>query len=204
VAIFAPFDRSLKAATLVLTGMVIVGGCAQSTPDRMERSSASSSTIGSQVSTRPNLSDANIVSLLAIANKSDIEGGQLAQTKAADPQVRSYGTRMVNDHQAMLDQGQQLSKQLMVNPMEPELGQQLLSDHERSMQLLQGKSGEQFDRAYIDHEIQMHQKIIQLVQQAEGSARAPQLRQLLQQSKPALENHLQQAQQVKQAMMASR
>jgi len=184
--------------------MVIVGGCAQSTPDRMERSSASSSTIGSQVSTRPNLSDANIVSLLAIANKSDIEGGQLAQTKAADPQVRSYGTRMVNDHQAMLDQGQQLSKQLMVNPMEPELGQQLLSDHERSMQLLQGKSGEQFDRAYIDHEIQMHQKIIQLVQQAKCSEQAPQLRQLLQQSKPALENHLQQAQQVKQAMMASR
>jgi len=104
----------------------------------------------------------------------------------------------------MLKQGNQLSKQLMINPVQPALGQQMLSEHQRSMEALKKKSGDQFDRAYIEHEIQMHQKVIRLVEEATQAADDPQLRTLLQQSRPALEDHLKQAQSVKQSLVASR
>jgi predicted outer membrane protein len=56
----------------------------------------------------------------------------------------------------------------------------MLSEHEKSMEALKKKkSGEQFDRTYIEHEIQMHQKVIALVEKAPKEADNPQLRMLL-------------------------
>jgi putative membrane protein len=192
---------SRLAIAIVLGGTSVLSACAESTQESI-RQQVSPST--AQPSAKMNLSDANIVALLAIANQSDIEGGQLAETKASSREVRSYGTRMISDHASMLKQGNQLSKQLMINPVQPALGQQMLSEHQMSMEALKKKSGDQFDRAYIEHEIQMHQKVIRLVEEATQAADDPQLRTLLQQSRPALEDHLKQAQSVKQSLVASR
>jgi putative membrane protein len=186
---------------IVLGGTSVLSACAESRQESI-RQQVSPST--AQPSAKINLSDANIVALLAIANQSDIEGGQLAETKASSREVRSYGTRMISDHASMLNQGNQLSKQLMINPVQPALGQQMLSEHQKSMEALKKKSGDQFDRAYMEHEIQMHQKVIRLVDEATQAADDPQLRTLLQQSRPALEDHLEQARMVKQSLLASR
>jgi putative membrane protein len=192
---------SRLAIAIVLGGTSVLSACAESKQESIRQQVSPSTT---QPSAKMNLSDANIVALLAIANQSDIEGGQLAETKASSREVRSYGTRMISDHASMLKQGNQLSKQLMINPVQPALGQQMLSEHQRSMEALKKKSGDQFDRAYIEHEIQMHQKVIRLVEEATQAADDPQLRTLLQQSRPALEDHLKQAQSVKQSLVASR
>jgi putative membrane protein len=192
---------SRLAIAIVLGGTIVLSACAESKQESIRQQVSPSTT---QPSAKMNLSDANIVALLAIANQSDIEGGQLAETKASSREVRSYGTRMISDHASMLKQGNQLSKQLMINPVQPALGQQMLSEHQKSMEALKNKSGDQFDRAYIEHEIQMHQKVIRLVEEATQAADDPQLRTLLQQSRPALEDHLKQAQSVKQSLVASR
>jgi len=190
------------AVAVVLAGSSVLSACAQGKQDGMHQRAAKSST--AQPNAKMDLSDANIVSLLAIANQSDIEGGQLAEAKANSREVRSYGTRMISDHASMLRQGNQLSKQLMLNPVQPPIAQQMQSEHEKSMEALKKKSGQEFDRAYIEHEIQMHQKVIRLVEEATQSADNPQLRTLLEQSRPALEEHLEQAQNVKRAIVATR
>ena len=189
------------AIAIILAGATALSACAQDKQERMQQRTAKPSTGQSE---KMNLSDANIIALLAVANQSDIEGGQLAETKADSREVRSYGTRMISDHGSMLREGNQLAKQLMINPVQPALGQQLLSEHEKSMESLKRKSGEQFDRAYIDHEIQMHQKVIELVEKATKDADNPRLRTLLEQSRPALQDHLEQAQNVKRSLVASR
>lgn len=193
---------SRLAIAVVLAGATVLSACAEGTQDRMHQRAATPS--AGQPSGKMNLSDANIMSLLAIANQSDVEGGQLAEMKASSREVRSYGTRMISDHGSMLRRGSQLSKQLMINPVEPAVGQQMLSEHQKSMEALKKKSGEEFDRAYIEHEIEMHQKVIRLVEQAAQAADHPQLRTLLEQSRPALKDHLEQAQTVKRSLVASR
>jgi putative membrane protein len=191
------------ALAVLLAGASVLSACAEGKQDGMHQQRAVTPSVG-QPSGKMNLSDANIVSLLAIANQADIEGGQLAEIKASSSDVRSYGTRMISDHGSMLSQGNQLSKQLMINPVEPALGQQMLSEHQKSMEALKKKSGEEFDRAYIEHEIEMHQKVIRLVDQATQAADHPQLRTLLEQSRPALNDHLEQAQNVRQSLVANR
>ena len=195
------FQTSTLALALLLAGAG-VAACVQDRQERMKPQPTAQSAGPS--SAKRDLSDANIVALLAIANQVDIEGGQLAQQKANSPQVRSYGTRMVADHTSMLQEGNQVAKQLMVNPVQPELGQQMIREHQRAMDALSAKSGEEFDRAYIDHEIKTHEKVIRLVKEAMNDADTPQLRQLLLRSRPVLEDHLQQAQNVKQFLHASR
>ena len=189
------------AMAIVLVGASALSACAQSKQDGMHPRPATPS---AGQSAKINLSDSNIVALLAAANQSDIEGGQLAETKADSREVRSYGTRMISDHGSMLRESNQLAKQLMITPIQPAQGQHMLSEHKQSMETLKKKSGEQFDRAYIDHEIQMHQKVIGLVEKATQEADNPRLRMLLEQSRPALQDHLEQAQNVKRSLVASR
>jgi len=77
---------SRLAIAIVLGGTSVLSACAESTQESI-RQQVSPST--AQPSAKMNLSDANIVALLAIANQSDIEGGQLAETKASSREVRS-------------------------------------------------------------------------------------------------------------------
>lgn len=148
------------------------------------------------------LSDANMVSIMNTADRSDIEGGHLAEMKASNAKAKAYGHQMVADHSAMLQETKQLSRRLKLTPVSPALGEQLMEEHDESMQTLRNKSGPDFDRGYIDHEITMHEQLIKLVDSASGSADNPALKQLLLQAKSKLQSHLEAARGIKRQLVA--
>ncbi len=172
--------------TVVLSaaGLLALQGCAEE-PKRTAESPKT--TIRASA---PHLSDANILSLLALANKSDIEGGRLAQEKATSPDVKAFASRMVGDHAALLEQGTELSERLGLVPVQPEIGHKLVLEHNRAMETLKHQSGSEFDRMYIEHEVGMHRKVLDLVEQAKRTADEPRLKQHLEQVEPLLHEHL--------------
>ena len=54
--------------------------------------------------------------------------------------------------------------------------------------------GAAFDRTYIQQEIAAHQAVLDLADQAHGAADNEQLKTLIEQARPLIENHLKQAQ----------
>jgi putative membrane protein len=56
--------------------------------------------------------------------------------------------------------------------------------------------GAQFDSAYVDQEVAIHKAVIELADKAHGSARNEQLKSLIEQAKPILEKHLEQAEEL--------
>lgn len=140
------------------------------------------------------LSDANIFALLLVANSSDLQGAQLATQKAEHPQVKAFGGLMVEEHSDLLQQGDKLARELNIVPVITQDSEKLVQEHNRTMEELSAKSGSTFDQAYIDHEIKMHQRVLQRVDQASQSAQHPRLKQLLNRTKPALAAHLEAAQ----------
>jgi putative membrane protein len=142
------------------------------------------------------MTDANIVALLDAANKADSTGGALASKKATRADVKAFAKLMMSEHHALRVQGQQLAKQLGVEPKAPEhdpLAPYVASE----MKTLQSTpKGAEFDRIYIENEVSVHQAVLDLANQARVTTQTPQLRDLIQKAIPVIRKHLDQAQSI--------
>lgn len=143
----------------------------------------------------PALTDANIVAILDFANESDSAMGALAVKRAKSADVKRFARLMMGEHHMLRVEGQHLAKKLNVTP-QPPANFDMPDKQKSATSDLEGKSGADFDKAYIDHEVQFHQDVIQAAQQAESAAQAPQLKALIQKAAPVLQRHLDMAKQI--------
>ncbi len=110
------------------------------------------------------LSDANVLAMLDIINLSEIDSADLAKEKASSEEVRTFASRMLNEHTAMLQETRQLAQQINVDPQTPVLASIVGKRHQETMEELRRTSGADFDQAYMKYQIQMHEQAIGLVQ----------------------------------------
>jgi putative membrane protein len=143
------------------------------------------------------LTDAQIAAIVVAANDVDVKVGEQAKSKAADQKVKDFGQRMITDHTAVNKQATDLVTKLNVTPEENPTSQALRQGGEQTLAQLQGLTGAAYDKAYIDHEVQFHQQVIDAVdQQLIPNAQNAELKTLLEQVRPALQGHLEMAKQI--------
>jgi putative membrane protein len=149
---------------------------------------------GAAAATPAGLSDANILAVLDAANKTDSSGGAVAAKKASRPDVKAYARVMMKEHHTLRAEGQALAKQLGVVPKPPERDP-LAAYLANEMKALQATpSGTEFDRTYIDHEVSIHQAVLDFANQARVTTQTAQLRELIEKAIPVVRKHLEQAQ----------
>jgi putative membrane protein len=139
------------------------------------------------------LTDPNIVALLDGANKADSAGGAMALKKATRPDVKAFAKLMMSEHHALRQAGQQLAKQLGVEPKPPERDPLAPYVAGETKALQTTPKGAGFDRAYIDNEVTIHQAVLDLANQARVTTQTPQLRDLIEKAIPVIRKHLDQA-----------
>jgi putative membrane protein len=148
--------------------------------------------------------DAQIAAIAVAANSTDSASGELAKQKAANPKVKEFAQRMVTDHGGVNKQAVALAGRLHLTPEANPTSQQLTQGGEQSRQQLQGLSGAAFDRAYIDHEVEYHQTVLQALDQTLiPNAQNADLKKLLQQVRPAVDAHLKMAQDIQKQLQGS-
>ena len=86
-------------------------------------------------------------------NYDEIQLGKLAEEKASNPDVKAFGQRMVRDHTRLTENMKQYNDAW--NVPEPTA---LSPDAQKEYDNLQGKSGSDFDKAYIDDMVSDHTK----------------------------------------------
>jgi putative membrane protein len=148
-------------------------------------------------------SDADIAHIVVTANTIDIEAGRLAGEKSQNAEVKAFGARMVTDHTAVNEQATQLASRLSLTPTDNGTSQSLKTSADQTMLDLRGKSGADFDRAYIDHEVAYHQQVLDAIDTALiPNAQNAELRALLEQTRPAIASHLEMAKQIQTKLSA--
>jgi putative membrane protein len=141
--------------------------------------------------------DPQIAAIAVAANSVDIEAGEMAADKAANPEVKAFAQQMITDHTAVNKQATDLVTRLGVTPEENPTSQQLTSGGESARERLSQLSGAEFDRGYIDNEVTYHQTVLDAIDQTLiPSADNAELRGLLEQVRPAIAAHLQHAQEI--------
>jgi putative membrane protein len=110
----------------------------------------------------PKLDDPTIVAIFDAANTADIETGQLAVERGSTKAIRDFGAMLVHDHKMVRQQGRDLAGKLGVTPTPP-ADDASAKAHADAMATLRSKTGPEFDRAFLDHEVAFHQAVIDAV-----------------------------------------
>ena len=108
------------------------------------------------------LDDPTIVAIFDAANTWDIETGALAEKKGTTKEVRDFGAMLVHDHTMVRQQGRDLAKKLGVHPTPPK-DFALAKDHEAALKTLHEAKGKDFDRAFLQNEVNFHKAVIDAV-----------------------------------------
>jgi putative membrane protein len=149
-----------------------------------------SSMAASSTSTSGNMSDANIVALLDEANAADSSAGAIAATKGTSSSVRDFAKRMMRDHHQLRAQGAALAKKLNVTPSAPSDDPVTPMAQQETNTLNTTAKGKDFDKAYIDAEVDAHKAVLDLATKAAGQTQTAELKNLIQKAAPVIQAHL--------------
>jgi len=143
------------------------------------------------------LTDAQVAGVTDFVNNAEIQQAQLAQSKSKNPQVLNFASMMISHH----TQARQQQSSLNLSTAGSSVLQTMSSEGQRTMASLRDKSGQDFDRAYLQAQIDQHQKVLDtLDRQLLPSAKNTQLRTQLQSLRPTIQQHLQAARDAQKAL----
>ena len=143
------------------------------------------------------LSDPEIASVAVTANQIDIEYAQIAQKKSKNADVLRFAETMAKDHQSVIDQAVALAKKLGVTPKDNATTKSFLDGATKTKAMLNSKSGNAFNKAYIDNEVAYHKAAINEVENVLiPDATNSELKSLLQSALPLFKTHLAHAEMV--------
>ncbi|MEO9003579.1 MAG: DUF4142 domain-containing protein [Ginsengibacter sp.] len=143
------------------------------------------------------LTDPEIASVAVTADQIDINYAKIAIKKSHNPKIIEFAKTMEKDHGNVNKQAVALAKKLGVTPKDNPTTQSLLAGAKKTTVMLNSKSGEAFDKAYVDNEVGYHKAAINVVENMLiPDATNGELKSLLQSALPIFKGHLAHAEMV--------
>lgn len=141
--------------------------------------------------------DANVVDVLTVANQGEIDYSQIAVDKATNASVKEFAQLMVKDHGTMLESVTSLASRLGVTPASNEKVNDLKEENQKDINDLNAKTGKDFDKEFMDEQIDMHQETLDLLTDLDGRTTNADLKAAIAEAKPKVQAHLDQAKAIK-------
>jgi len=136
------------------------------------------------------LDDATILAIFDQANSVDIITGRLGAKYGNSEEVRALGRMVATDHVTVQQMGRDLAKKLDILPTPPD-NDTSVTEYAQAIVRLQSKTGPEFDKAYLRHEVAFHQSVIDVVKGTLLPAiKNNELGNLLKNVLPGFEHHL--------------
>jgi putative membrane protein len=145
--------------------------------------------------------DGQILQVVHTADQGEIEQAQLARVTAVDGRVKKFAAMMIKDHTTADDEASSMAKKLSVTFEPSTVSRNLDTDVRNSSNALQSKSGTDFDRAYIQTQINEHQSVLATIDnELMPHAQSTDVKNLLSKIRGKIMKHLEQAQEIDTAL----
>lgn len=182
-----------RTAAMLIIG-IGMAACAQDTDENAAAGADTAASAPAPAGEAAALNDAQIAHIATTANSADIDNGNLAREKGQSADVKSFANLMISDHTAANERAAQIAAQAGLTPADNPTSQQMMADHQTAKQQLEALSGAAFDSAYIAHEVDFHQKVLDALDQTLiPNAQNPELKNLLTQVRATVDGHLKRA-----------
>ena len=197
---------TLGAAALAWCALVACDSNRQQPADStaaMAMAPAPADTTAAAAPAKPN--DAQIAHIAVTANAIDSAAGVLAKSKAQSKAVKDFAQTMITDHTNVNKQAVALATKLGVTPEDNDVSKQLNAGAQESQASLETKSGADFDKAYMDHEVAYHQAVLDALDNTLiPDSQNAELKALLTKVRPAIAAHLERAKGIVQSLAAGK
>jgi putative membrane protein len=104
--------------------------------------------------------DATVSANVMAANDAEIMAGKLAEAKATNKDVKSFAQHMVSEHTKNDEQVASVSQKIDVTPKPDDKVASMKEDAKQKIDALAQKSGAEFDKAYMDLQVAMHEQVL--------------------------------------------
>jgi len=188
--------KHARTLMVALTAVAALAACARDETATTDTAAGAAAAPPPVTPAAPALTDANIVWILDQANMGDSAMGKLADTKATDPEVKRFARLMMSEHHALRLAGENLAKKLAVTPSAPPADDSFAMMKATTDSLTAQARGKAWDKAYIDHEVMMHQAVLDKANQALSAAQNAELKTLIEGAAPVIQKHLDMAKQL--------
>lgn len=150
------------------------------------------------------LTDGEIALISELSNKSEVEQGKVAQKRAKNARVKKFANMMVNDHGKSVQEQTKLLTKAAIQTDESALSSQLASESTTQLNTLNQAEAADFDRVYIDSQVDIHQKTLNTIDtELLPNAKNEDLKALLTKMRGAVEHHLKEARDIQQSLAAT-
>ncbi len=146
------------------------------------------------------MTEANVFAALAAANAAEVEHSKVAVQKATNADVKAFAQMMIDEHTAMSKSGDELAVRLNVTPAPNDAVNELRDESTKDVNDLTAKTGADVDKEYIDEQIDMHQETLDLLDRLDDNATNADLKAMIETAKPKVQQHLDRAKQIKDAL----
>jgi len=168
-----------------------------SSHDTMSMSGDSSTAVGGNTAITPE----GVLSQMNVANTTEIQVSTVASRKASSAAVKQIAKKLEADHTKNRQEVKALAQKLNVNLTSAQGGSVGAADSAAMPAELQGKSRSDFDKAFVQHEIDDHKANIEKIEnQIMPSLQNEQVKAYLQQTLTAMQGHLSSLQKVQQQL----
>lgn len=140
------------------------------------------------------LSDGQLARLSELVNTAEIEQAKVAQSRSKSPAIKKFASMMIKHHGDALRAQERLVKKLNVTPADSEVAGTLKADSAKTLETLKKSDAAGFDKAYVQSQIDGHQKVLDLLDKHAPTAATPEVADLLGKARGYVEQHLREAQ----------
>lgn len=148
----------------------------------------------SQGSLAQAMSEAQITKMMKEVNEAEIDAAKLANRKAQNEQVKVYAEKMIQEHKKSEKEIKKVAKSAKIGMDRSEEMKQMKLDAKKNLSILKDTEASQFDKAYMTSQLQMHQQVLDNINNKFlPAATSPELKAYLEQTKAYIENHLNEA-----------
>ncbi|HET8933256.1 MAG TPA: DUF4142 domain-containing protein [Polyangiales bacterium] len=160
-----------KMGPILLIGVAALAGCSKNSESSHAQPAASQGDeaspqepASSEMSTSTTqLSDNQILGIMATVDAGEIEQARLAVQKANDSRVKQFATHMIEQHSDSTQKIQALASQHGLTPAASATSTTLKQKSEKMLSSLTNTASASFDATYMNSQIQQHQEVLDML-----------------------------------------
>jgi len=141
------------------------------------------------------LTDAKIVEIMKVANEGEVDLAKTAKSKAENKDVKEFAKKMIDEHKKNEKEVKEAAKKAKVKHEDSAQSKDIEKTAKAKRDELKKLKGKEFDKAYIDQQISMHQQLLDdLNTKLIPAAQSPDVKSYLEATKTHVQEHLSRAQ----------
>ena len=179
-------NRTLAAASTIAALMCLTAGCGEQTTEQL----------GGMRSPTLSSADNDYLRDITVSNLTEMQSSELAKRVSTNPRVVGFADHMINDHRSAAS-----TVQTVADTKGATLPKTLDTDHQDMLKGLEGKTGTDFDKAYMDLQVKAHVSAVNIDEAEANNGADPDVKAAASSLLPTLQAHLSDAKQI-QSMLA--